>query len=147
MYKRNHLSFIIDKINYFILEVCREFKEQKLYLGGESNILNYPEYNDGLKAKHLIDFISNPDMIKFAQCDNVNVRIGNENGNNPLSDASVVYATYSVGNGDYGVIGVVGPKRMDYQKVSSYLSLYARQLSKIIENSLLASENHDGGID
>lgn len=147
LYKLNHLNFLIDKINSFILEACEEISGQKLHLGGESNILNYPEYHDSLKAKHLIDFISNKDMIKFAPCDNVNVRIGFENGNNPLSDASVVYATYSVGNGDYGVIGVVGPKRMDYQKVSSYLALYAKQLSKIIENSLLNSENDDGGLD
>ncbi len=146
LYKLSHLSFIIDKIILFVMETIKELTAQRIYLGGESNILNYPEYENGIKAKDLIDFIKNPNMLKFAPSDNIRVRIGFENGNNPLSDASVVYTTYSVGAHDYGVIAVVGPKRMDYAKVSAYLSLYARQLSKIIEASFLASdkENDEG---
>lgn len=146
LFGKSHLSFLIERIIIFVSNVCQELLAQRIYLGGESNILNYPEFIDGAKAKDLIDFIKNPDMLKFSQTDNVNVRIGFENGNNPLSDASVVYATYAVGSGAYGVIGVVGPKRMDYQKVSAYLTLYARQLSKIIENSFLSDEEYIGGV-
>ncbi|MFI3226350.1 MAG: heat-inducible transcriptional repressor HrcA [Clostridia bacterium] len=146
LYRQNHLSFLIDSIISFINEICHELSSSRVYLGGEENILNYPEYKNAEHAKNLIDFIKNPDMLKFAPTDNVNVRIGVENGDNPLSDASVVYATYGVGKGNFGVIGVVGPKRMDYRKVSAYLTLYARQLSTIMENSLLTDdEDNDGG--
>ncbi|MFI3114643.1 MAG: heat-inducible transcriptional repressor HrcA [Clostridia bacterium] len=145
LYGQNHLSFLIDGIIAFISEICNELLTNRVYLGGEENILNYPEYKNATHAKNLIDFIKNPDMLKFAPSDNVNVRIGVENGDNPLSDASVVYATYGIGEGNFGVIGVVGPKRMDYRKVSAYLTLYARQLSKIMENSLLADEDEDNG--
>lgn len=144
LYSKSYLSFMIDEIISFTLETVHDLSAQRIYLGGESNILNYPEYENGSKAKDLIDFIKNPNMLKFSPCDNVNVRIGVENGDNPLSNTSVVYATYDVGHGDYGVIGVIGPKRMDYRKVSAYLSLYARQLSKIIEQSFVSEEN--GGI-
>ncbi len=149
LYGQNHLSFLIDNIINFILEVCNELLVSKVYLGGEENILNFPEYKNSTDAKNLIDFIKNPDMLKFSPTDNVNVRIGVENGDNPLSDASVVYATYGVGQGNFGVIGVVGPKRMDYRKVSAYLTLYARQLSHIMENSCLTEEDdnqNNGGI-
>lgn len=144
LYKLSHLSFLIDNINLYILEVVRELTAQRVYLGGESNILSYPEYENGVKAKDLIDFIKNPNMLKFIPSNDINVRIGFENGNNPLSDASVVYTTYNVGNNDYGIIAVVGPKRMDYAKVSAYLSLYSRQLSKIIEASFLANDEDKG---
>lgn len=144
LYELSPLSFLIDELIGFILSVINELSAQRVYLRGETNILNYPEYENGLKARDLIDFIKNPDMLKFAPSDNINVRIGVENGDNPLSDASVVYATYNVGKNDYGVIAVVGPKRMDYGKVSAYLSLYARQLSKIIDASF-EGENSIGG--
>lgn len=137
LYELSPLNEEITEIILFIFAVIKELLAQRVYLRGESNILNYPEYENGIKARDLIDFIKNPDMLKFSQSDDINVRIGVENGDNPLSDASVVYTTYNAGYGNYGVIAVIGPKRMDYGKVSAYLSLYAKQLSQIIDASFL----------
>ena len=63
--------------------------------------------------------------------DNTKILIGPENVADELKDTSVVLASYDIGDGLRGVIGVVGPTRMDYGKVAAKLSYVADGLSKL----------------
>ena len=67
---------------------------------------------------------------------NVNILIGPENVNDALKDTSVVMASYDIGDNMRGVIGVVGPTRMDYAKVTARLSYFADSLTRMFGKEL-----------
>ena len=91
---------------------------------GASNILSLPEYRDVDKAQKLMDYLSDESVIRDMPQDgegDVRILIGPENVAEELRDSGVVLASYDMGNDMRGVIGVVGPTRMDYAKVAAYL--------------------------
>ena len=106
-------------------------------LAGGSKLLQLPEFRDPDKAHHLMDYLSDtghladlPGMDNFGE--DVKVLIGPENIAEELRDSSVILAKYDAGDGMQGVIGVVGPTRMDYAKVAAKLSYIADGLSKAL---------------
>ena len=56
---------------------------------------------------------------------------------NPLSETSAIYAKYDIGKIGQGAIGIVGPTRMDYAKLSAQLSRFAKGLNKLIAETFL----------
>ncbi|MDO5784646.1 MAG: heat-inducible transcriptional repressor HrcA [Eubacteriales bacterium] len=121
----------------FLDAFIEEMSEQKVFLQGASKLLAYPEYRDVHKAQELLDFISDgsnmPALRTFTRdIDGVRITIGPENGSGPMQTASMVYATYNIGSVGKGLIGIVGPTRMDYAKLSARLALFSKGLNKLI---------------
>ena len=83
-----------------------------------------------------------PDTLGDGQ--NMNILIGPENVNEALKDTSVVMASYDIGDNMRGVIGVVGPTRMDYAKVTARLSYFADSLTRMFGKGELPSGEGDG---
>lgn len=105
--------------------VCGK-KEQKFKVDGLTNLLSYPEFTDVGKVKNILEFIENDegkmkDVLSAEDGQNLKVYIGDENSDEALSDTSVVYCNIPIGDGQNAVIGIIGPKRMDYKKVMSAL--------------------------
>lgn len=102
-------------------------------LAGASNILSLPEYRDVDKAQKLMDYLSgqNVEDLPEAGDDGVRILIGPENVAEELKDSGVVLASYDMGNNMQGVIGVVGPTRMDYARVAAYLRYVARGMQQM----------------
>ena len=104
---------------------------------GTSHILDHPEYQDVGKAQKLMSYLSEDRSLTQALAlpaldgDDTKILIGPENVADELKDTSVVLASYDIGDGMRGVIGVVGPTRMDYAKVAAKLSYVADGLSKL----------------
>lgn len=136
---------LILPIAEFLSELILE--KSKVYVDGTSNILNFPEYQNPDKAKKLLDFISNQDNLPntdILDVDGVKITIGPENGIGPMKDTSIIYANYNIGNMGQGIIGIVGPTRMNYSQMSAAILEFAKELNKLIETSF----NYDnGGID
>ena len=74
---------------------------------------------------------------------NMNILIGPENVSDALKDTSVVMASYDIGDNMRGVIGVVGPTRMDYAKVTARLSYFADSLTRMFGKELPAPEEQE----
>ena len=108
----------------------------RLALGGASNILNFPEYNDVEKAKNFLSILETKDqLVKLLEDHSemaFTVRIGPETGIPELSDCSLVTATYRLGDNTHGTIGVIGPTRMQYGHVFSVLNAMGKQLSELL---------------
>ena len=100
-------------------------------------LLDHPEYQDVDKAHKLLTYLSDdPNLAHLTEPligddENTKVLIGPENVAEELKDTSVVLASYDIGDGMKGVIGVVGPTRMDYAKVTAKLSYLADNLGKL----------------
>ena len=107
-----------------------------IYTSGATNIFKYPELSDGQKASQLIRTLEQKEMLQEliqdvnrSQEDNgIQVYIGEETPVQSMKDCSVVTANYELGEGIRGTIGVIGPKRMDYEKVLNTLRHLMRQL-------------------
>ncbi|MDR1691783.1 MAG: heat-inducible transcriptional repressor HrcA [Oscillospiraceae bacterium] len=111
-------------------------QEERVYVAGEANLLDYPEFHDLMRARRTLEYITEQRaaLIRSApvwEREGVRVVIGPENAASELSDASVLMATYPVGGGARGMIGIVGPTRMDYSRMVSRLRYFAEKLSEI----------------
>ena len=118
-----------------------ENDKTEVVMEGESKILNHPEYNnDSEKMKNFLSVVTSKDRLaELLTEDNdnieINIKIGGEDGENMPSDCSLVTATYSASGVKIGTYGVIGPLRMDYQKVVSVLEGVGRILEDIINKN------------
>ncbi len=128
---------LISLVVSFAMDVLDEMENGAVYTAGASHILDHPEYQDVGKAQKLMTYLSEEQSLIQSLAlptmgdDNTKILIGPENVAEELKDTSVVLASYDIGDGMKGVIGVVGPTRMDYGKVAAKLSYVADGLSKL----------------
>ena len=140
---------LISLVVSFAMEVLDDMENSPVYTAGASHILNHPEYQDVGKARKLMTYLSEDQSLVQSLAlpnmgnDNTKILIGPENVADELKDTSVVLASYDIGDGLRGVIGVVGPTRMDYAKVAAKLSYVADGLSKLFGQSELPPAKPD----
>ncbi len=114
-------------------------EELEIYTSGATNIFKYPELSDNTKASELIGAFEEKQslsaLVQETLADESNtgiqVYIGNESPIQNMKDCSVVTATYELGEGMKGTIGIIGPKRMDYDKVIGTLKTLMHQLDDL----------------
>ncbi len=131
----NHRD-VIDLVLNEVAETIRATEDLEVYTSGATNIFKYPELSDGEKASGLINTLERKDVLQEWISDNVDnsentgiqVYIGDETKMQSMRDCSVVTANYELGEGLRGTIGIIGPKRMDYEKVLSTLRQLMKQL-------------------
>ena len=139
------VTALLTLVAAFLDEFIEEMSEQKVFLQGASKLLAYPEYKDVHKAQELLDYISDesnmPALRTFTRdIDGVRITIGPENGTGPMQNASMVYATYNIGSVGRGLIGIVGPTRMDYARLSARLALFSKGLNRLIAETFFEEE-------
>lgn len=131
-------SSILDCVS----EVMTEEEDSEIYTSGATNILKYPELSDKEKMTGLLSTFEEKQMLAAWANDappeedqehGIQVYIGEESPVESMKDCSVVTATYKIKEGVYGKIGIVGPKRMDYEKVVGTLENCMQQLDDIFK--------------
>ena len=128
---------LIEMAVAFAIEVLEELAQRSIHTAGLANLLEHPEYQSLEKAQPLMNLLSEADFGPLpARIDSgmgTDIVIGPENVNEALKDSSVVMASYDLGDGMKGLIGVVGPTRMDYAKISARLAYVAQELSGLFK--------------
>lgn len=118
----------------FAIEILSESQEAKTCVTGTNRLLAQPEFQDPAKAHALMSYLSDAQHLRELDAidcgGDVKVLIGPENVAEELRNSSVVLASYDMGGDTKGLIGVVGPTRMDYSAVAAKLSLISRALSE-----------------
>ena len=133
-----HSEIVSDVIDA-IAEGIKQEEDLEIYTSGTNNIFKYPELADQQKASELINTFEEKEklseLVQESLSDENNtgiqVYIGNENQIQSMQDCSVVTATYELGEGMRGTIGIIGPKRMDYDKVVGTLKTITHQLDEL----------------
>ncbi len=126
---------LVPVILDFTQETLKNQGAANMAVFGQSRLLGLPEYRDVDKAQRVMasideDALSNlPAVMQDSQ--GTKVIVGPENVSDELKDTSVVMTKFDIGDGMQGMIGVVGPTRMDYAKVTARLSYFAESLSKM----------------
>ena len=126
---------LVPVIVDFTTDTLRRQGSTNMAVAGQSRILGLPEYRDVDKAQRLMasfdeDALSNLPAVMQNES-GTKVLVGPENVASELKDTSVVMTKFDIGDGLQGMIGVVGPTRMDYAKVTARLSYFAESLSKM----------------
>ena len=126
---------VTSVIAAFAIEVLTEAAAPTASISGENRLLSQPEFRDPDKAHRLMGYLSGGGYIlppdqSMDGAGEIKVLIGPENVAEELKDSSVVIATYDAGDNTKGMIGVVGPTRMDYSAVAAKLSILAAGLSR-----------------
>ncbi|MBE7007323.1 MAG: heat-inducible transcription repressor HrcA [Ruminococcaceae bacterium] len=132
----------------YTVEVLREQRERGFYMTGQTRLLSQPEYRDVDKAEALLDGLDEKMLSNLPatleQNTPVQIMVGPENVAQGLKDTSVVMTRFDIGDGMQGLIGVVGPTRMDYAQITARLSYFAEGLGRMFGKNELppASEEH-----
>ena len=133
-------SSIVGEVIDAVAEAIKSDEDLKIYTSGANNILKYPELTDNReKASELINVFEEKQTLTELVSENladengtgIQVYIGNEMPVQSMKDCSVVTATYELGEGMRGTIGIIGPKRMDYDKVVGTLKTLMNQLDTL----------------
>ena len=126
-------------------EVLEEIQHRMVYTAGANRILDLPEYQDVGKAGALMRFLGEEDAALPVPEDNapMQILIGPENVEKALQDSSVVVASYDIGEDMRGLIGVVGPTRMDYATVAARLAYFADGLGRMFDHKKLPEHEED----
>ncbi len=135
-------SHIVEKVVTAIMDTIKaDENEPQIYTSGATNIFKYPELTDGEKATELLGTLEekrdlNELITTSLQQKNheIQIYIGEESQVETMKDCSVVTANYDLGEGMQGIIGIVGPKRMDYEKVVGTLRTLMQELDSIYNN-------------
>ena len=126
---------MVPVIMEFTAELLNRQGSTNMAVAGQMRLLGQPEYRDVDKAQRLMTTLDEEALANLpAVMQNQNgtkVLVGPENVAQELKDTSVVMTKFDIGDGMQGMIGVVGPTRMDYAKVTARLSYFAESLSKM----------------
>ena len=133
-----HSEIVADVIDA-IAESIHAEEDLEVYTSGANNIFRYPELADQQKASSIINTFEEKQLLTELVQENlsddnntgIQVYIGEETPIQSMKDRSVVTATYELGEGMRGTIGIIGPKRMDYDKVIGTLKTITHQLDDL----------------
>ncbi len=125
---------LLSDILRIVVDTVRGENEKEVYLDGMSNILKHPDFADISKTRSLISLLEDKeDLIRMITDpsvghDGLNVLIGDDTFEEGLNKTSCVYHKFNIGDNMTGVLGLIGPKRMDYSGVIARLEYVVRNL-------------------
>lgn len=132
----SHVSGYEELLN-MLNQVVDRGEEERIFLGGTTNMLIQPEFKDVDKVKNILDLLAEtPKLIQLfegtTEASGIQVRIGKENNMEAVNDCSLITASYAVDGQLLGTIGILGPTRMDYAKVIQVLDYLSKDLTQLM---------------
>ena len=132
-------SEVVGKVLDAVADSMQLEEEMQIYTSGATNIFKYPELSDKQSAQEIISAFEEKQQLTalvtqtLAREDNtgIQVYIGDETPVQTMKDCSVVTATYELGDGMKGTIGIIGPKRMDYEHVLKSMKRLQNELDQM----------------
>ena len=125
----------VDVIKPIINQMNKSLEQSEyIYLEGANNVFDFPEFRKIDTARNFLSILDTKEQVmeilNSGIAKDINIYIGEENEKEELKDLSIVTFRHSVGNKDFGTIGIIGPKRMDYSKVISVMKYISKKLNE-----------------
>ncbi len=136
-------SSVISNVLDAVADAIQIEEDMQIYTSGATNIFKYPELSDNQSAQEIINAFEEKQQLTelvtqtLAKEDNtgIQVYIGDETPVRTMKDCSVVTATYELGDGMKGTIGIIGPKRMDYEHVLKSMKRLQNELDQMFHKN------------
>ena len=116
------------------LEAFTKFTQSKYYLSGKNKVLYQPEFSDLHRVRELLTFFEQNDIFRLVEnteSQGMNISIGKDNQVVAMRDCTVITVPYDLNDDESGTIAIVGPTRMEYQKVIPLVKYLASHMSKL----------------
>ncbi|MGD9604606.1 MAG: heat-inducible transcriptional repressor HrcA [Bacilli bacterium] len=129
----SYIEYYDDLISALV-RMFTDMVQDKYFLSGQSKILSQPEFQNIGKVKDLLSAIEHQEIIKAINMSEqgISVRIGRDNQIQAMRDCTIITVPYELENGEHGAIAVIGPTRMEYQKVIPLLEYIAKNIKKVV---------------
>ena len=128
------MSGLAQNVMPNFMRTLEQMLDVNLYMDGLTNIFSIPEYNSDIdRAKTFLEMLGKKEDFTKTLVNRENgvmITIGHENTDDTMKDCSVITATYHVNGELAGKIGVIGPTRMEYQKIIPLLDYIAKYLGR-----------------
>ncbi len=137
-------SQVVSDVMDALAQALSENEDLQIYTSGATNILKYPELSGSESATNLLSAFEEKEELMSLVNEVLNdeesetgiqIYIGDETPIRTMKDCSVVTATYELGDGVKGTIGIIGPKRMDYENVMDNLKTLRSQLDGMLNKA------------
>ena len=136
-------SDIVNEVLDAVAQAIQSEEDLEIYTSGATNIFKYPELSEGSKASELIHTFEEKQQLNELVQETlsnesetgIKVYIGNENSVQSMKDCSVITCTYELDEGMQGTIGIIGPKRINYEKAVDTLKTLMVQLDTIYKKT------------
>ena len=119
----------------FAVHVMEDCHREQVYLTGQNRLLGQPEYQDLSRAQEILSALDEETIshlpAKLNSDNPLQILVGPENVAQELKNTSVIMTRFDIGDGMQGMIGVVGPQRMDYAQIAARLSYFAEGLGRM----------------
>lgn len=137
------MFLLLSQIIAYATDVLEDAGQREVVTAGVSRLLKLPEFQDTGKAHALMSFLADSKESLPVPTEDIPMQflIGPENVSEALKNTSVVMASYDIGNDMRGLIGVVGPTRMDYAAVAAQLAAFAEGMARMFGRKELSEEN------
>ncbi len=136
------MFLLLSQTVSYAVDVLEESGRREIITAGTNQILKLPEFRDADKAHELMGFLADDkESLPVPDEGPMKILIGPENVSEALQDTSVVVASYDIGDDMRGLVGVVGPTRMDYAAVAARLTGFAEGLSRLFGKELPPKED------
>lgn len=134
-------NYLFKEVIILIINILKELDNIELFLKGQTNIFNFPEFNNVIKARSFLSMLEQSEVIAnllsgFSK-EGLEILIGEENPQEIVREYSIITATYKVDHKTISHLSVIGPTRMDYNKVISIMNQIDRYMKKIIKTKKL----------
>lgn len=135
---RETFTMLYEKIKDTLDIIIGEEEKREVYIEGTSKMIGVPEFSDIEKLKDLFKALENKEKLLklFDRClrqEGINVLIGNESDVREMQNISIVMSTYQISEKSWGILGVIGPMRMNYSKIIPIVDYTARTMTDILK--------------
>ncbi len=137
--------YLLAPIVKGVIDCVGQIDNYEIYFDGATNILNYPEFNDIVKAREFLLMLDEKDVLQKLLLSEsnvnkaINIKIGEENDVEEVKNCTVVLTSYKIGDSARGTLGVIGPTRMEYSRVISSIHYIRKKIDQEI-NKLLGND-------
>jgi len=130
----SYMEYQSQILNSFISAFAK-FAEDNFYLSGMTNVFDQPEFHNVKHIKSFVDMLDRREILKLiGNEDSLSIRFGSDLRLIPMENCTVISVPYRVSEQEHGTIAVVGPTRMEYNKVIPLVEYIASNLGKLYKN-------------
>jgi heat-inducible transcriptional repressor len=134
---RENFSRLLTKVLDALDTIVQTDDERELYIEGTSRIIGVPEFSDIRRLRELFQAFEKKENLhklhdQSLEDEGIHVIIGAETGVKEMRDVSIITSTYRVGSRQLGVLGVMGPVRMNYSRIIPIVHETARTVTELL---------------
>ena len=129
---KQRVEYYDELVSVFVRAIANMVQDQ-YYMSGQSKMMEIPEFQDVRKLKDVMRAMEEREVLRLINLgdEGISVRIGTENEISAMRDCTIISVPYNDKDGIRGALAVIGPKRMEYQKVIPLLEYIAKYMHRL----------------